>query len=106
MVHKTHPYRRGYSFERRVRAHLEKDGWFVVRQGKSAFPDLICLKKGKAMLVECKVDGYLRPEERRRLLEVSIKTGAESVIASREGKKIALRNLMKEGVAAHNAQIK
>ena len=98
MVRKTHPYRRGYTFERRVRAHLEKDGWFVVRQGKSAFPDLICLKKGKVMLVECKVDGYLRPEERRKLSETSTKTGAESVIASREGKKIILRNLGKDGV--------
>jgi len=34
-------YRKGYAFERRVVSQLSRLGYFVVRQGKSAFPDII-----------------------------------------------------------------
>nr|MDO8098513.1 hypothetical protein [Candidatus Njordarchaeota archaeon] len=91
----THPYKRGYAFERRVRSHLEEDGWYVVRQGKSAFPDLICLKKGAILFIECKVDGYLNPRDRERLVAVSSKVGAEPVVASRANRRIVLKKLDK-----------
>lgn len=45
-------YAKGYYFERRVKKHYEDLGFFVVRQGKSAFPDLIVVKD--ALFVECK----------------------------------------------------
>jgi Holliday junction resolvase len=93
LVRKTHPYKRGYAFERRVRLRLEKEGWFVVRQGKSAFPDLVCLKKGAIMFVECKVDGYLNPSDRKRLAEISTEVGAEAVLASRAGGRIIFKKV-------------
>ena len=37
-------YQKGYNFERKVKRFLEKGGWVVFRQGKSSFPDLICIK--------------------------------------------------------------
>ena len=69
-------YRIGYNFEMRVKKHLEKKGWLIFRQGKSKFPDLICIKPFKnlmgnisinmpqVMLVECKVGKYISEKER------------------------------------------
>jgi Holliday junction resolvase len=53
-------YRKGYNFERKVKADLEKKGLFVLRQGKSAFPDLVAIPLSSnklcrtPLLVECK----------------------------------------------------
>ena len=50
-------YRKGYSFERRVKRTLERKGYFVVRSAGSKFPDLIALDKdGKAYVIECKIN--------------------------------------------------
>jgi Holliday junction resolvase - archaeal type len=73
-------YRKGARFERRVRKILESSGWFVGRQGKSAFPDLICLKrdidKTTIMLAECKVNrSDITKEEREKLRKLSEELG-------------------------------
>ena len=67
-------YRKGYRFETRVRKQLEALGYTVFRQGKSAFPDLICFKRGREpMLVECKVNRTdLSSEELERLLHLAL----------------------------------
>jgi len=64
-------YAKGYRFERRVMAALSKQLYKVVRQGKSRFPDLIALperidgmKPGNLLIVECKVNKYIRADER------------------------------------------
>jgi len=81
-------YRIGYNFELRVKRHLEKKGWLVFRQGKSKFPDLICIRvyaetfnttkitHPQVMLVECKVNKYLskkESEEFKKLKEIGLK---------------------------------
>ena len=69
MVNKS--YIKGYNFERTVQAELVKDGWVVVRRGKSSFPDLVCLKpKQRAMFIECKMNKYLSKEEKERAKEL------------------------------------
>ena len=62
----------GYRFENRVKKHLEKEGFVVFRQGKSAFPDLICLSEDGTMLVECKVGKYLSKKEKERAKELAV----------------------------------
>jgi hypothetical protein len=71
---------KGYRFETRVRKALQKVGYLVIRQHKSAFPDLICIQdttRATVMddlqddlsgptFIECKVGGWLSPEERER----------------------------------------
>ncbi len=53
--------RRGADFERRVRRHLERAGWFVVRAAGSRGPlDLVALRSDgqggcEARLIQCKV---------------------------------------------------
>ena len=36
-------YQKGVRFENRVKKYLESVGYYVIRQGKSAFPDLIAV---------------------------------------------------------------
>lgn len=100
-------YHKGYRFERRVKRYLEEEGWTVFRQGKSSFPDLICLKATNTVcslmdrecyrktteiqLVECKVDrSGITNDERRRLKELAESIGVEcfGVFAYRKGRKI------------------
>jgi Holliday junction resolvase len=47
--------RKGYRVERNVRLMFEKGGWVVMRAGSSlGEADLICLKKGKCLLLQIK----------------------------------------------------
>jgi Holliday junction resolvase len=41
----------------RVIKKMENEGWFVInliRTSKNGIPDLLCLKDGKAVFIECK----------------------------------------------------
>lgn len=77
------PYTKGRTFEYRVRDYLRKRGFFVVRQTKSTFPDLIAMRKGKVLLIECKVNGQLSREERAIILSISEATGGKPILAQR-----------------------
>jgi len=63
---------RGNSFEYRVKRYLEKQGWFVIRRGRSGFPDLHCYRRTsdgsfEIMEVECK-NRKRYPRDKRKLL--------------------------------------
>ena len=46
---------KGYRVERKIRLLFEADGWRVIRSGASLGEvDLICLKKGKCILLQVK----------------------------------------------------
>jgi hypothetical protein len=46
---------KGYRVERKIRILFEKNGWVVIRAGASlGEADLICLKKGKCILLQIK----------------------------------------------------
>ena len=68
---KCNPYRRGRMFEYRTRDYLRGFGWFVIRQPRSAFPDLVALKNGTILLIECKLHGYLPSAERRHIVRLA-----------------------------------
>jgi len=90
MNDKQRARRKGKRFENQVQEDLESKGWIVMRftkkveNGKlincrpkwaggrlltfqSGFPDFLCLKHPEIKLVECKVNGYLNPEEREQV---------------------------------------
>lgn len=78
MVNKS--YAKGYRFEKKVQKHFESDGWYVIRQGKSAFPDLVCIMGVEqhwvcnVMFVECKMNKYLSKKEKeafKKLKEIA-----------------------------------
>ena len=46
---------KGYRVERKIRQMFEKRGWKVVRAGASlGTADLVCIKKGKCILIQVK----------------------------------------------------
>jgi len=81
-------YRRGYNFERRVIRDLESKGYFVARQARSSFPDLIAIKDGEVLLIECKVRGYLSKKERERIEQIKAITKAKFLVARRVKRRI------------------
>lgn len=47
--------KKGYLVERKVRMLLQRQGWMTVRSGGSlGFADLVCLKKGRCVLLQVK----------------------------------------------------
>jgi len=94
MIRNYSPYARGRRFEYRTRDYLRKLGWFVVRQPRSAFPDLVAIRDGSIILVECKVDGYMPSTERRYMVRLARrKVGGKAVLAFRRGRVLLLRQL-------------
>jgi len=89
-------YRKGRIFEYRVKNYLEGRGYFVVRQARSAFPDLIALKRGLTLLVECRVDGEISKEEKERLLVCAERAGGRPILAFRKkrGREILFKSLI------------
>lgn len=64
-------YKKGYRFEQTVKNKLLKDGWFVIRQGKSAFPDLIAIKSMQVVAIECKYrKKYLSKREKEEMIKI------------------------------------
>jgi Holliday junction resolvase len=78
-------YRRGRRLEYVVRDMFRRKGWFVVRAAVSKPVDLVCLKDGEIILVECKygVRG-VRWTELALLLEATEKADARPVLAIAE----------------------
>ena len=76
-------YSNGSAFERRVAVDLERDGYACMRAaGSKGAADLIALKPGQVLLVQCKrTNGQLPPHERRALTELAARVAAIAVVA-------------------------
>lgn len=84
-------YARGRSFEYAVKRNLEKYGYIVMRSPASRSPaDLIAVKRGTAVFIQCKLHGALPPSEWNELIDYSDKAGAVPIMAARptEGRGI------------------
>ncbi len=78
---------------------FRKNGFFVVRAAQSKPIDLVCLRNGKSVLVECKAGtSYLGKERKRELLELGQQAGATVVLARRRRRKVVLTSLGDGGV--------
>ena len=84
----------GRRLEYRVRDLFRKNGFFVIRAAQSKPIDLVCLRNGKSVLVECKAgSSFLGKERRKELLEIGQKAGAVVVLARRTRRKVELTKL-------------
>lgn len=93
-------YQRGASFERRVKALLEGEGFAVVRSAGSHSPaDLVAMRKGELVIIQCKRDGRLAPSEWNGFVEFCVKAGGVPILASVDGRKVLLERItgMKAG---------
>lgn len=68
----TNRYRSGRDFEYEVRDQLTDDGYWVTRAaGSKTKVDLIAIKAGQVLLVQCKRDGRISPAERAEVLRIA-----------------------------------
>ncbi len=87
-------YEAGRRLEYRVRDIFRRNGFFVIRAAQSKPIDLVCLRKGKPVLVECKAgSSFLGERKKQELLDVAQKAGATVVLARRRHRKVELTNL-------------
>jgi Holliday junction resolvase len=79
----TH-YHNGYVFERKVAADLTGDGYYCVQaRGSHGVADVVALKAGQVLLVQCKTNGDLPPGEWNALFEHAASAGAVPLLAWR-----------------------
>ena len=76
-------YDGGADLERAAKKVLEDSGYYVVRSaGSKGAADLVALKMGEALLVQCKKGGrYLEPAERVALRKLALSVGAVCLVA-------------------------
>lgn len=77
-------YARGTNFERRIAADLESNGYWTIRAGGShGCADVVAIKLGQILFVQCKINGKISPADRVTLCEVCTTTGAIPIVAYR-----------------------
>lgn len=81
----AHRYAKGRHFEYRVRDFLKGKGYFILRSPRSRGPvDLVALKKGMVLLIQCKVyRRSLSRKERKELVSLAESIGAVPILAYR-----------------------
>ncbi|NIM45408.1 MAG: hypothetical protein GTN80_06245 [Nitrososphaeria archaeon] len=84
-------YVKGARFERRVKRFFEDLGFLVIRSAGSKPIDLVCIREGEILLVECKTSiKEIRKSTLKRILEIAVPFKAKAIVAAREDKKIVL----------------
>lgn len=75
-------YHRGRDLEHRVRTHLRNEGYEVLRTaGSKSKVDLVAIKPGQILFVQCKRSGALPPAEWNALWDLAQMVGAVPVLA-------------------------
>ena len=78
-----HPYKKGRQFEYVVKKKFEKRGYYVVRSaGSHGVFDLIAIKKGEVLGIQCKL-GNVSKDEIKKMKEIGEKYGIIPVIATK-----------------------
>jgi len=82
-------YSQGANFERRVAKDLAEQGWFVVRSAGSHSPvDLIGLRQGEIILIQCKTDRRISKVAKAQLSALANENQCQAKVAWRDGKNI------------------
>lgn len=92
-------YRIGRQFEYKVKADLEKSGYFVLRSPRSkGLIDLIALRKGRILCIQCKRSDPLWAPEAKKLFDFAVSIRAEAVCAYKASfRKTVFRKYLKSG---------
>ena len=76
------PYQLGCAFEYRCRDYLRAAGWLVVRAAQSRGAiDLVALKPGAVLLIQCKRGGAFGVDEWNRFYRLARDVGARPILA-------------------------
>ena len=87
-------YEVGRRLEYRIRDLFRRNGYFVICAAQSKPIDLVCLRNGRSVLVECKAgSSFLGKERKRELLDLAKQAGAAVVLARRRRRIVELTDL-------------
>ncbi len=87
-------YEVGRRLEYRVRDMFRKQGYLVIRAAQSKPIDLVCMKDGRSMLIECKAGrSFLGADRKKELLSLSEQAGAVMILARRKRRTVVLTRL-------------
>ncbi len=87
-------YEIGRRLEYRIRDLFRRNGYFVIRAAQSKPIDLVCLRNGRSVLVECKAGrSFLGKERKKELLDLAKQAGASVVLARRRRRIVELTDL-------------
>lgn len=87
-------YEIGRRLEYRTRDLFRRNGYFVIRAAQSKPIDLVCLRNGRSVLVECKAGrSFLGKERKRELLDLAKQAGASIILARRRRRIVELTDL-------------
>lgn len=79
----TTNYQRGAVFERKVARNLEEWGYVTVRSAGSHSPaDIVAMREGATVCVQCKRNGRLDPDEWNEFWEWCSKGGVTPILAA------------------------
>jgi len=82
-------YIMGRRLEYRIRDIFRREGYLVIRPASSKPIDLVCIKNGKTVLVECKAGrSWLGKVRRAELIGLSEQAGAPILLARRKRRKV------------------
>lgn len=78
-------YRRGVRFEHTTLYDLRANGYYAQRTpGSRGVADVIAVKHGQVLLVQCKISGSLAPEPWNALYDAARACGAVPVMAEKD----------------------
>lgn len=80
-------YLKGRTFEYRVRDFLKDKDYFVLRSPRSKGPvDLVAIRKGEILFIQCKSWGCIDKEEKEQLISLAKSVGAMPLMVHRRPK--------------------
>lgn len=78
-------YNDGRRFEQEVRTDLQADGYWVIRAaGSKTKADLIAIKQGQILIIQCKRGGKIGPAERAGVVGIASMINGVPVVAYKE----------------------
>lgn len=78
-------YTDGRRFEYAVRNDLEADGYWVMRSaGSKTKADLIAIKPGQILIIQCKQDGRVSPAERIEVRRIAAMIDGVPILAHKQ----------------------
>ena len=87
-------YETGRRLEYRIRDLFRRQGFLVIRAAQSKPIDLVCIRDGRPVLVECKAGrSYMSRDRKNELIMLSQAAGAPIVLARRRRRKVELTDL-------------
>lgn len=87
-------YVKGRRFEHYIKDKLEAKGWIVTRSAGSKGPfDLLAVKNGKILLIQCKWRRNIVP---KNLIDVALKAGGLPVLATHIKGRVVFLNVNDE----------